>query len=338
MVVKANVDWETDPVVAPALSPEEWLETRKQAAAAKRHNSVVVWCCDCGGPMHPKELSGTRTRFFAHHPTEQGKMRDCALAAGESPSHVRHKTSIYKAISKVAGWRPDVEVRTEGSVDERTGKPVVIDVVARRDGAAGTRPYGRLGWEVQLSHMDTGEALNRQHLREEWCRRCMWVSEKQFKWSEFLPWYQVSTVEDGAGAMVVGGVLTKYHHGGGRGIEMVRAEPFSADLMVQMILRSQINWQDADGAFVLNDTEEESKKRKRPPVDNKRSPRGNTAEHCYRPALLPPSLPAARERDLDYLGDHCSICGVFVLHWHMDCHRNVCERTWKVLHGPHPNN
>lgn len=324
MVVKANVDGITDPVVAPAVSAEEWLDIRRLASAARRSGSVVAWCVDCEAPMHPKELSTTHTRFFAHDPAARG--RECALAAGESQSHVLHKTSIYKAITKVSGWTADVEVPTDGQVDEETGRPAIIDVVASREGNAGRHSYGRMGWEVQLSPMDIGQALNRHSIREMWVRGCVWVSDRHFQWSDHIPWYKVSTDEDGRPQDVVGGVVRWKDYGSsGMGGDYFPVDPFPADRMVSLILRSQTRWEDANAAFVLDD-ERHSPSRNRKKPSEQQSLAGSPAEHCYRIPAKPRSLTEARLRDLDPIGSDCRICGRFVLNWHLTAHTNMCSR------------
>jgi hypothetical protein len=273
MVMKALVEGFSEPVVAEDMTVEQWTDLRRQQASIKRmRGRSPCTCVDCGSPMHPKQ-NGLETRFFAHNPAEE---RPCDLrdaTAGESEEHRRLKMAVYRAAKAVQGWECDVEVR-DHSRHPVTRKPVVVDVVAKRNTARPRVDTGALqGFEVQLSTMSEGEALSRQEVRDRWLSRCTWITKHQPSWSGQLPWYRIHRAD--SDDVVVDGVVRWDE----QRREYDREEPFPADAMVKYILRGarwvrDIGW---ELSYARN-----SKGRPARANLKRRDVRGVVADYCTR--------------------------------------------------------
>ena len=127
MVMKAHVEGLTDPVISLDTEDDEWQELRQAHFEGRRAaGRGPCTCVDCGHPMHPKQITSTGTRVFAH---DREAPDNCALkeTEGENLEHRHLKAAIYKAIKAVPGWRPELEVPAP-EVDPLTGRPVVVDV------------------------------------------------------------------------------------------------------------------------------------------------------------------------------------------------------------------
>lgn len=277
-MIKAQVRGEATIVIASDIADESWLELRQEANRAKRLGDRLFTCVDCRQPVHPKEFSERGTRWFAHNPGPHG---GCALVTvgGESPEHVRLKTTIYQAAKKVAKWDADVEVPT-GDVDNDTGKPAVVDVVAIRQGVAQIQRDDRRAFEVQLSALDAGHLLNRQEIRERFASRSTWVTTKRYQWSAMVPWYQVEPHNEQHPDLVVDGVLSMDEDTG----ECALVPPFEAYRMVGLILGRRMPWIGDLGGFILNyGAQPGGKAPRRSQVQASKSSR--VADWCDRPVV-----------------------------------------------------
>ena len=281
--MKASVEGRTNVVIAADLPEEEWLELRREHKAVRRRIArPLCSCVDCEHPLHPKQNS-RGTRFFAHNP-EAPETCPLKVSDGESPEHQRMKLSIYRAAKRVAGWDADVEVKAPDA-DPVTGRPVIVDVVARRrDGLAREWTPPVQGWEVQLTRTHEGDLLDRQEQRDRWLGRCTWITTERTPWAPLVPWYQVTLETREHPDLVVDGVNRwEQYDEAGRGGRYVQEDPFPADSMVGFILRGA-RWTDIAGwelQFAAGAPQ------KGPRRSRRESVRGAVAEYCDRMLALP---------------------------------------------------
>lgn len=289
-MIKAQLRGEPRPVVASELDEQTWLDLRTASSRTRYVGGQVrlFSCVDCRQPVHPKQSTERGTRWFAHNPGPHG---GCALAVvgGESPEHVRIKTSIYKAAKRVAKWDAEVEVPT-GDLDPDTGRPAVVDVVAMRQGIAYPKRDDRRVFEVQLSSLNVGDLLNRQEIRERFASRSIWVTTKRFQWAEQVPWYQIEAKTEQHPDLVVDGVLAQDDASG----ECSLVPPFEADRMAGLIIGQRMPWIGDLGGFILNYGVRSGRIPKR--SSKRPSKRSRVAGWCDRPVVP------------DELADPCSVC------------------------------
>lgn len=282
--MKAVAEEFADVVVAVDVQPVHWLELKRQHQIVRRQVKAkwLFQCPDCGHPLCPKN-SQLGTQFFAHAPDAPAT---CPLKAleGESPEHKQLKVEIYRAARRVSGWTAELEAKAP-EADPISGRPVVIDVVARRTREAGT-PGGTQplqGWEVQLSTIDEGRVLTRQELRDRWLGRCTWVTRQKPRWSGRLPWYQVARTGDDR-HLVVDGVVRWDEKAG----DYVREDPFQSETMVRYILRGALWVQDIGWQFQPSTPGAAAgSKRLQHLALSTQNVRGVVAEYCDRMRALP---------------------------------------------------
>lgn len=275
MAMKAHVDREPEAVVAELLEESAWQQLCTDATRATRRGrgkAYHCWCTECGWGMHPKRISMTGTRFFAHN---RGNTFNCSLHNGETEEHRRLKIDIYRAIRSVPGWSAGIEEATD-ALDPVTGKPARVDVVAYDD----KRPEGRsakLGFEVQLSAMTDGQAMDRQEIRERWMERCTWVTKSHPSWVDRLPWYQVDCLEGSRNYLVIDGVVTEGPVEEG-GTAFFKVDPFPAQVMVRRMLQRSTYWAEGEG-WIMQDAVGHRRHRRGEPIRGRRE---LLEDHCHR--------------------------------------------------------
>jgi hypothetical protein len=291
--MKAVAEELSDVVVAVDVEPAHWLALKREHQIV-RQQLKTKWlfrCPDCDHPVYPKN-SPLGTQFFAHAPDAPDT---CPLKAleGESAEHKQLKAEIYRAARRVSGWTAELEAKAP-EADPNSGKPVVVDVVARRTRDTGT-PGGiqpLQGWEVQLATIDDGRVLTRQELRERWLGRCTWVTRQRPRWSGRLPWYQVAQLDDDR-HLVVDGVVRWDESTG----DFVREDPFQSDAMVRYILRGALWVQDVGWQLHTASRSAAASQRQRRLALSPQKVRGVVAEYCDRMRALPESTRAWTDAD-----------------------------------------
>lgn len=255
-------------VCAWTLLDEQWLEMRAKLAEERRRGRRECECHYCGQPMHPCQNS-SGTRYFSHSP---GSNRECVLRlnGGESGLHHSLKHRTFRAMNKVADYTCDVEVQLK-TVDEVTGKPVVVDVVA----SSSTEPAKRFGMEIQLSRLDEGSVLARHRPRQRELSLCTWVTLDRPSWGQYVPWYQLRQRDERSWDVVAGVV----------DFDGNAHPPISADEMPPLILRGT-PWVKGMG-FRLSPTGEKRRPGRISTQLRRDGGGGRVADDCRRTPAIP---------------------------------------------------
>ncbi|MEY2476786.1 MAG: hypothetical protein QOG87_2101 [Actinomycetota bacterium] len=282
----------TDPVVSVDVAEPEWVDLQRQHHDVRRRlHAPLFTCVDCHHPLHPKR-NERGTQFFAHNPDAPDTCPLKALEHSESPEHQRLKVAIYRAAKRTGGWDADIEVPAPDP-DPITGKPVRVDVVAKRQAPGPAGSPALQGWEVQLSPIVEGHVLSRQEHRDRFLDRCTWVTRSRPAWAESLPWYQIAPKTDDHVDLVVGGVVRWVEYGAGRGGDYFDEDPFPQDDMVRYVLRGARWTQDI--GWELRDTTTARRPGQRQP--RRESVQGIVADYCNRTIALPEYTREWSDRD-----------------------------------------